>query len=45
MNERIDKLDDRLKVLVKKYPVVTAAVFVIGYIVLRTIEALARWVF
>lgn len=45
MNERIDKLDDRLKVLIKKYPVVFAATFLGGYIVLRAVEAVVRWVF
>lgn len=45
IKDRIDKAPDRIDRLLKKYPVVFAAVFIGGYVVLRGVEAVARWVF
>ena len=45
LEDRIDKVDERVKSLWRQYPVVTAAVAVGGYVVLRVGEAVLRWVF
>lgn len=41
LKDRFDKLDDRAKVLIEKYPLVAAAVFAAGFIT----GAFLVWVF